>query len=70
MKARVSKETYRILYNLEQRIYRPTRNLKEAGIKFATQTKVNLYRQGTRVSRPITSETQYPLRNKPCTEGG
>jgi hypothetical protein len=31
--------------------------------------KMNLYRQGERVRRPVTNETQYPLRNEPCREG-
>jgi len=43
---------------------RPMRNLKEAGVKFAAQMKVNPFKAGSVGEEARTTETRYPIRKR------
>ena len=64
-KARVSKETTRGAVNTDKTCRQwPMRNLKEAGVKSATQMKVNLRKAGSVGEEATTTETRYPIRKR------
>ena len=67
MKARVSEETERgeapQKWNTTCR-KRPMRNLKEARVKSAAQTKVNLRKAGSVGEKAWTIKTQFPIRKR------
>ena len=65
MKARVSKETIRGAGDPDKTCRQwPMRNLKEAGVESAAQTKANLRKAGSVGKEAITTKAQYPIRKR------